>query len=85
MVTLPHQLDIDKFRFVFRIFKNPPRFLIKNLSFYKLNSCFLNNVEENFRLNYDIDDVLSNDFQAVISRVYYVHNRYNDRFFIDAG
>ena len=53
--------------------------------FFKYNSIFLRNVENILRMNYDVHDIFSNDSDAVIARIHFVHDRYNDQFFIDNG
>ena len=85
LVTLIHQLHIEKVRFIYKIFKNPPAFLNKNFNYFKYNSYFLKDVEIIFNTFYDVDDLLDNDFEAIVARVYFIHNRYNDRLFIDPG
>ena len=78
LVTLEHQLDIEKVRLIRGIFIKPPDILKMNYEYFLMNSVYLKEIEELFFFKYDFSDILKNDMDAIIARVYYKHNSYND-------
>ena len=83
LVTLEHQLNIERIRFIYKIFQNPPIFLKKNYNYFRQSSYFFYDVSFIIKKIYDIDDLLDNDLDAILARVIYVHNRYNDQFYLE--
>ena len=77
-MTLEHQLDIEKVRLIRGIFIKPPDILKMNYEYFLMNSVYLKEIEELFFFKYDFSDILKNDMDAIIARVYYKHNSYND-------
>ena len=81
ILTFDHYSNWNKIKFVYKIFKEPPDFIDKNFNFMFLNSKLLNEVSAILDNVYQVHDLLSNDIDALRSRVFYIHNSYNDYLF----
>ena len=78
LLTFEHQVNWTKIRFIHRLFSDPPYFIKKNYHFMFLNSQLLNEVYSILDISYDVKDILTNDIDALKSRIYFIHNSYND-------
>ena len=81
LLTLDHHINLSKIKFMYRIFKFPPAFVDKNYDFIFQNSHLLKEVHDILRLTYGVDDLLSNDIDALKARVFFINNSYNDYMF----
>ena len=63
------------------MFKFPPNFIEKNYEFMLLNSKLLKEVDNILNLWYDVNDLLSNDIDALKARNSFVNISYNDYIF----
>ena len=77
MLTFEHYINSIKISFIFRLFLSPCNFMKKVFGFLSVSSvCF----KEMFALamrKYDIDDLMSNDLDAIYSRICFVQNHEN--------
>ena len=83
MVTFEHILDINRIRFLYKILKYPPKFIENNFSFFINSSFLMNEIEFLIMTKYNVDNFLDNDLDALIARIFYVHDQYI--FNIDRG
>ena len=61
---------------MYKIFKFPSNFLEKNYDFILQNAELLREVNNILKLNYDVNDLLVNDIDALKSRLFFVNNSY---------
>ena len=69
-------INMNRLRFVFKIFNDSPPFLRKNYSYYVLNSVMLKETNIFMIDEYDVMNFLDNDIEALYSRINHVHNMY---------
>ena len=72
--TFSHFINKCKITAALRVLNNPCNFIRKILDFFMVSSIFLQDVYSVLRDFYDIDSLLFNDKQAIISRISYVQN-----------
>ena len=75
MLTFKHFLNLKKIKFLFGIFNTSSNFISKSLMFLKMNSVFLSEMDSVFNDVYSITDILDNDLDAIISRIFYIDRR----------
>ena len=75
LLTFNHFLNFIRLKFIFRIFYRPCKFTFKINSFLKFKSCYLDKFQNVFKSLYDVDDILYNDLNALITRIFYVDRR----------
>ena len=74
LLTFEHFLNKLKIQFMFRLNMSPCLFIEKIMNYLLFSSVFFNEVEKLANNKYQIDNLLDNDRQAVISRVAFVQN-----------
>ena len=74
LLTFEHFLNSLKIQFMFRLNMSPCLFIEKAMKYLRVSSVFFKEVAEVSANKYQIDDLLENDRQAVVSRVSYVQN-----------
>ena len=77
LFTFEHLLNKIKIFFVYRITKYPCPFLEKTGNFLELSSVLFDEIHEILSDKYQIENLLENDKDAVISRIAYVQNHEN--------
>ena len=76
LLTFNHFINFSKIRFVYRIFTNCCDFIQSNYMFLKSNSMILNDVNDILKRVYGVNtDLLSNDLDAIQSRIIYIDRR----------
>ena len=76
ILTFNHLVNYNKMRFVYNILKYPTGFIFNNLSFLKRYSVFQYEIEKLLGEKYDVySSLLSNDIDALLSRIFYVQRR----------
>ena len=73
-LTFNHLLNKTKVNAIYRILLKPCDFIRKNLFHFMVSSVYLNEVNELFRNEYEIDYVFENDRDAVMARISFVQN-----------
>ena len=75
LLTFRHFIHLNQVKFVFRIFNSHSilnGFIEKSFMFLKKHSIFLSNICNVFKNTYGVDNVLTNDLDAILSRILYV-------------
>ena len=75
LLTFKNFIHANQIKFIFRIFNSsnkPNCFIDKCSMFLKRHSAFLNNIVNIFKDFYNIDNIFSNDLDALLSRIFYV-------------
>ena len=65
-----------KCKYAYKLFKYPPRFLMKNFHSLKLNSSILSSMNKTLIDKYDCCNILDNDIDAIVSMIYFKNNEY---------
>ena len=74
MLTFEHFINKKRFMTVLRMFQSPCVSVAKNLPFFKVSSSFFSEISDIFFKKYSIDDLVNNDKDAIISRIWFVQN-----------
>ena len=69
ILTLPHRINIEIFKFSFRILESTSPCLTSFKHFLKASGIYLQNANNICRNCYGISDFLTNDIDSIISRV----------------
>ena len=74
LLTFEHFLNNLKIQFMFRLHLSPCLFVEKVMKYLSVSSVFFNEVHNLSSYKYQMDDLLQNDRQAVVSRISFVQN-----------
>ena len=74
ILTFKHLLNFNRIKFVYNLFKKPCNFIEKNMCFLLDNSTILKNINLVLLSDYNVLNIFFNDFDAILSRVFYVNN-----------
>ena len=82
LVTFENLININQVKFAHKLINCPPPFISKNIIYFRFYSELLKHTDFIMTKTYDVVDFLNNDIDALISRIYYVHDLYflNDTF-----
>ena len=67
---------MSKLRFISKCFNEPPPFLRKNYAFYIFNYYMLRHINCFKNIDYNVENLLDDDLETLISGIYFVHNCY---------
>ena len=74
MMTFKHFLNKLKYMTILRLYKFPCEYIAKNSYFFKVSSYFVTEIKDIFNREYNIENVLDNDKDAVVSRISFIQN-----------
>ena len=75
MFTFENLINKEKFTATFRYFAKPCSFIAKLIDYLSISSYLLREVQDILHYKYDVDSLLDNDVDAIVSRVIFVQNR----------
>ena len=81
MICFNDFIFMNRIKFVYKLFKKSPDFISKNYSYFMLSSKFLDKTDDLMKCEYGVEDFLSNDLDALVSRILYVHDFYTFKWF----
>ena len=75
LLTFKHFLNSARLKFILRILKIPCVFISKIVPFLKIKSICFNELELLFKDVYNVNNILDNDKEALIARIFYIDRR----------
>ena len=81
MLTFEHLVNLIRLKFAHKMMNTPGTFIYKVFR-SNIDSSVLFHEIDNFMFDkYGVRDFLNNDIDALCSRIFYVHNEYNNYLF----
>ena len=75
MLTFNPYMNKIKIMTVLRLFKSPCASIAKNISFWTISSSFYAEIADIFLKEYGIENIMDNDRDAIVSRIWFIQNR----------